>query len=56
MERKLCSLQRSRQLEEYKFRRQHPIGPYVADFCCVERRLVVELDGGQHADQVIRDE
>jgi very-short-patch-repair endonuclease len=33
-----------------KFRRQHPIGPFVADFCCIERGLVVELDGGQHAD------
>ncbi len=33
-----------------KFRRQYPIGPYVADFCCVERQLIVELDGGQHAE------
>jgi len=32
-----------------KFSRQVPIGPYVADFCCREQRLVVELDGGQHA-------
>ena len=34
-----------------KFRRQHPIGPYIVDVCCPERRLVVELDGGQHARQ-----
>jgi very-short-patch-repair endonuclease len=34
-----------------KFRRQHPIGPFFVDFCCVERRLVIELDGGQHATQ-----
>ncbi|MBK1683318.1 endonuclease domain-containing protein [Rhodoferax fermentans] len=40
---------RSRQLAGYKFRRQHPIGPYFADFACIEARLVVELDGGQHA-------
>ena len=39
-----------------QFRRQHPIGPYIVDFCCVERMLIVELDGGQHADQRARDE
>src|SRR5690242_13766188 len=33
----------------WRFRRQHPIPPYVADFACVEARLVVEADGGQHA-------
>lgn len=38
------------------FRRQHPIGPYIVDFCCVERMMVVELDGGQHEDQRARDE
>ncbi|MFA6218450.1 MAG: endonuclease domain-containing protein [Erythrobacter sp.] len=31
-----------------KFRRQHPIGPYVVDFCCLSRRLVVEIDGLGH--------
>lgn len=39
---------RNRAFTGCKFRRQHPIGPYVADFACVEHRLVVELDGGQH--------
>jgi very-short-patch-repair endonuclease len=39
-----------------QFRRQHPIGPYIVDFCCVERMMVVELDGGQHQDQRTRDE
>jgi adenine-specific DNA-methyltransferase len=34
-----------------KFRRQHPIGPYFADFVCLEIGLVVELDGGQHNDE-----
>jgi len=38
-----------------KFRRQHPIGPFIVDFCCLERRLIVELDGGQHAIQRDRD-
>ena len=32
----------------HRFRRQHPIGPYIADFACIERRLVIEVDGGQH--------
>jgi len=32
----------------YKFRRQHPVGPYIADFCCLESRLIVELDGSVH--------
>jgi 5-methyltetrahydrofolate--homocysteine methyltransferase len=34
-----------------KFRRQHPIGPFVIDFCCIERRLAIELDGEVHAAQ-----
>jgi very-short-patch-repair endonuclease len=33
----------------WKFRRQHPIGHHIADFACPERKLVIELDGGQHA-------
>jgi hypothetical protein len=40
---------RNRAFMGCKFRRQHPIGAYVVDFVCLERRLVVELDGGQHA-------
>ena len=32
----------------FKFRRQHPVGPYIADFCCTELRLIVELDGSVH--------
>ena len=38
-----------------KFRRQHPIGQFVVDFCCPEHRLVVELDGGHHATQAQED-
>jgi len=47
-ERALWQRLRSRQLGGYKFRRQHPIGVFFADFACVEAGLVVELDGGQH--------
>jgi adenine-specific DNA-methyltransferase len=32
-----------------KFRRQHPIGPFIVDFVCIEKRIVIELDGSQHA-------
>ena len=35
-----------------KFKRQKPMGRYIVDFVCVERRLIIELDGGQHAEQV----
>ncbi len=39
---------RNRGLEGYRFRRQAPLGPYIVDFFCAERRLVVEVDGDQH--------
>jgi very-short-patch-repair endonuclease len=39
----------------WKFRRQHPIGSRIADFACPARKLVIELDGGQHAEQVDAD-
>ncbi|QOZ37918.1 endonuclease domain-containing protein [Bradyrhizobium sp. CCBAU 53421] len=41
---------RARRLNGYKFVRQEPIGPYTVDFICREQRLVIEVDGGQHAD------
>lgn len=44
----LWSVLRSRQLGGLKFRRQHPIGPYFADFACLDRHAVVELDGEYH--------
>jgi very-short-patch-repair endonuclease len=47
---------RDRQLCGAKFCRQHPIGPFVADFCCPQGKLVVELDGGQHAARVAADQ
>ena len=46
---RLWSELKDRRLGGYKFVRQHPIGPYFADFACREKRLVVELDGSQHA-------
>jgi very-short-patch-repair endonuclease len=46
---------RNRQLLGLKFRRQRPIGPYFADFACIEIGLVVELDGGQHTEQLAYD-
>jgi very-short-patch-repair endonuclease len=48
-ERKLWNHLRSRAINGFKFVRQEPIGPYVVDFICRERRLVTEVDGGQHA-------
>jgi very-short-patch-repair endonuclease len=47
---------RARRFEGHKFRRQHPIGKYIVDFCCLNERLVIELDGGQHADRQVYDE
>ncbi len=49
-ERKLWRYLRSRSLGGYKFVRQETIGRYVVDFVCREKRLVVEVDGGQHAE------
>jgi primosomal protein N' (replication factor Y) len=49
-ERKLWQLLRSRHLAAAKFRRQHPIGPFIADFACPDAKLIVEADGGQHAE------
>ena len=48
-ERKLWQALRAKQLG-FKFRRQQPLGSYVANFCCWEARLVVEVDGGQHCE------
>ncbi|MDX2222810.1 MAG: DUF559 domain-containing protein [Rhodospirillaceae bacterium] len=47
-ENKLWKLLRAGQLGGFSFRRQHPIGPFIADFYCPQIKLVVELDGGQH--------
>ena len=46
---------RSWQLDGYKFRRQQPLGRYIVDFVCLEKRVVVEVDGGQHAQEATVD-
>jgi very-short-patch-repair endonuclease len=43
---------RNRRFMGLKFRRQSPVGPYVVDFVCLSHQLVIELDGGQHAEQL----
>jgi very-short-patch-repair endonuclease len=47
-ERRVWEILRSQQIKGYRFRRQVPIGRYIADFVCHEARLIVEIDGGQH--------
>jgi very-short-patch-repair endonuclease len=56
-ERRLWSRLCAHRLEGYKFRRQYPIGQYIADFACRSEHLVIELDGGGHGnDQAERDD
>lgn len=50
-EKKLWLNLRGRQMCGLKFRRQHPLGPYIVDFYCHQARLVIEVDGGQHWDE-----
>ena len=47
-EQKLWSIIRNRQLNNFKFKRQVPIGNYVVDFLCEAKKLIIEIDGGQH--------
>ncbi len=51
-ERKLWYALRDRRFEKFKFRRQVPIGRFIVDFVCFEARIVIEVDGGQHADSL----
>ncbi len=51
-ERLLWSELRDRRLMGLKFRRQRPVGPYILDFLCVDRKLVIEPDGGQHQQRI----
>lgn len=55
-ERRLWYNLRAHRFMGLKFKRQKPIGRYIVDFACIERRLIVELDGGQHAENTVRDE
>ncbi len=54
-ERALWKHLRMRQLEGHKFRRQQPLGRYIVDFVCLEKKLIVEVDGGQHSELVVSD-
>ena len=54
-ESRLWYVLRRKQTLGFKFRRQHPVGRYVADFACPEAKLIIEVDGGQHAEQVKED-
>jgi very-short-patch-repair endonuclease len=56
VERLLWQALRGKQLNGHRFRRQHPIGSYITDFACLEEKVVVELDGGQHQEQLEYDE
>ncbi|MBV8534462.1 MAG: endonuclease domain-containing protein [Alphaproteobacteria bacterium] len=49
-ESRLWARLRRNQIDGFRFRRQVPLGPYVADFVCFEARLVIEVDGGQHSE------
>jgi very-short-patch-repair endonuclease len=55
-ERRLWYHLRRRRFQGAKFRRQMPLGKYIVDFVCLEHRLVLELDGGQHATQTGADQ
>jgi very-short-patch-repair endonuclease len=54
-EKKLWILLRDRRLGGWKFRRQVPLGSYIVDFYCANAKLIVEADGGQHADSIADD-
>ena len=56
VERKLWHRIRDKQVEGFRFRRQRPIGRFIVDFICLDARLIVELDGGQHAESVAHDQ
>ena len=55
-EKKLWSLLRRKQLEGFRFRRQVPLGPFIADFACHSARMIIEVDGRQHGIRVGHDE
>ncbi|WP_199724766.1 endonuclease domain-containing protein [Noviherbaspirillum saxi] len=52
----MWQLLRNRRLASAKFRRQHPVGRYILDFYCDDKRLAVELDGGQHGEALVYDQ
>jgi len=56
-ERRIWNRLRSKQCHDYKFRRQHGIGPYIVDFFCPEKKVAIEIDGDTHCeeDQEVKD-
>jgi very-short-patch-repair endonuclease len=50
-ERKLWAHLRLRPIGGFMFRRQHPLGPFIVDFVCIEKKLIIEVDGGQHDER-----
>jgi very-short-patch-repair endonuclease len=54
-ERLIWGALRGGRLMRFKFRRQHTIGNYIVDFICIEKKLIIELDGGQHSQQINKD-
>ena len=54
-EKRLWSKLRLKQVGGHRFRRQVPVGPYIVDFICLSRRLIIEVDGGQHGENVAQD-
>jgi len=55
-EKKIWKHLRNKQMMDLKFRRQQPIGPYIVDFVSFKRMLIIEIDGGQHAEQIAYDQ
>ena len=55
-EQALWKILRGRQMAGFKFRRQHPFNNYILDFVCLELKLVIEVDGGQHQEQQVQDQ
>jgi very-short-patch-repair endonuclease len=55
-EQKLWARLRNKQVYGLKFRRQHPIGRFIVDFCCIPTKLIIELDGDSHAAQIEYDQ
>jgi very-short-patch-repair endonuclease len=55
-EQRLWHLLRNRHFSDHKFRRQHPIGPFIVDFACLRTKVIIELDGGQHSERHHYDE
>jgi very-short-patch-repair endonuclease len=55
-EQNLWAFLRGEQLAGYKFRRQHPIGFYIVDFYCAQAKLIIEIDGDSHSEQIEYDQ